>query len=386
MAIHILITYVTAGAGHRRAAEVLTQVAHTAFPDAQIRCLDLLDATPRWFRRGYPATYYLLVRHFARLWGACFEWLDRRWVYALVQPLRRLWNLLMTRRFLRDLKREPPDVIIATHFFPADVISTCKGAGWLRSPLVVVITDLHPHRFWLSREAEAYVCGTQRSAEEAAQRGVPVERLHVLGIPIAPAFHAAFHRAELQQRFGLEPTRRTILVTSGGNTVGPFEKVVTALMELEESLPGQLQLVVVCGQDAVTAHRLSLQASRATMPVRVFGFIDTMPEVMAVSDLVVAKAGGLTVTEAMGRGLPLIVYHAIPGQERFNADYVVKHGAAVMAHGPQDVAAMVRNLLSSPHRFLAMGDAARALARPNAAMAIAKQVVKPLLQSIVHSP
>lgn len=380
-AIRILVVYVTAGAGHRRAAEAIAQALTAGFPQATIQCHDLLHDVPAWLARAYPAVYYTLVRRLSRVWSVCFTLLDLGGIYALIQPIRRAWNLLVARQLIERLRVDPPDLVIVTHFFPADVVSGCKRAGWIRTPLVVIVTDLSPHRFWLSREAEAFIFATKDGAALAERRGVPPDRLHVIGIPIARGFSTPFDRGHLAQLFGLVPNRRTILVTSGGTTVGPFERVIEALIRLEDQLPHQLQLLIACGDDRLAVERLKERARASAMPMRVFGFIDTMPEAMAASDLVVAKAGGLTVTEALGRGVPLVLYHVIPGQEQLNAQYVSAHGAALTARRPAEVVAAVRRCIEHPEQLAAMRDAAKTISRPDAAAAIVSEVVKPLLQS-----
>jgi len=357
----------------------LAQAVEQVFPDAAVECRDLLQDVPRWLRRAYPATYYLLVRHFPTLWGWCFELVDHPWVYAVIQPIRRLWNRFATRGFIRSLRQQPPDLIITTHFFPTDVVSACKEAGWLRSPLVVAVTDLYPHRFWLASSAEAYVFGTAEGARAIERWGLSPHCAHVLGIPIARGFSAVYDRRRLEQLFQLAPGRAVILVTSGGRTVGRFEQVVHALINLERVLPGRLQLLVVCGDDPRAVRRLQARAQQAAMPVRVFGFIETMPEAMAASDLIVAKAGGLTVTEALARGIPLVLYHVIPGQEGLNAQHVVGHGAGLIAPTPQRAAEAVRQLFEEPGRLEAMRKAAAALSHPEAASEIMRRVAKPLL-------
>jgi len=198
----------------------------------------------------------------------------------------------------------------------------------------------------------------------------------VIGIPIAKGFHLPIDRSEALRRFNLDAQRRTVLVTSGGMTIGPFEAVVEALLRLEEAVPGRIQLLVVCGENRAATHRLERRAREGKMPARVFGFVDNMPELMGASDLVVAKAGGLTVMETLSEGLPLILYHAIPGQERFNAQYVERSGAALWAHSPADVTAAVRRYLDDPAAFAVMRDAARRLSRPDAAEAIVSQVIR----------
>ena len=279
------------------------------------------------------------------------------------------------------LKAQPPDLIVTTHFLPADVCSTAKRTWWLPVPLVVVITNLHPHRFWISREAEALVVSTEEGRAILERRGIDPARIHVIGIPVSPAFSEPADRPAIIKQLGLDPARLTVLVTSGGTTVGQFERVVQSLASLDRQLPKRLQLLVVCGMDEAAKERLTRFVQRTTVPMRVFGFVSNMAELMAASDLMVAKAGGLTVTEALARALPMVLYHVIPGQERLNAEYVARRGAAVIAPRPAQVVRAVRRCLEEPSRLEAMRRAARVLARPDAAREIVSNVMEPLMAS-----
>ena len=344
-----------------------------------MQCHDLLAHVPGRLAHAYPWTYYFLVRHLPSLWGTCFELLDAHPIYTVIQPLRRIWNLTLGQTFVRWLRAESFDVVVATHFLPADLFAAGKQAGWLKAKSVVVITDLHPHRFWVAPANDAFVVATAYTEAVCEKRGIPRSRLRVLGIPTARGFHLPVDREQILRRCGLDPRRRTILVTSGGTTVGPFEAVVESLARLEESLPGRAQLVVVCGENSTVARRLGRRLHGGRMPATVFGFVENMPELMGASDLVIAKAGGLTVMEALSEGLPLILYHAIPGQERSNAQYVARHGAALIARNPREAAAAARRFLDDPAHFAALREAAKEISRPHAAEAIATQVIGPLL-------
>ena len=339
----------------------------------------MLTYTPGRFRIFYAWSYLFLVRYLPWIWQFSYDLLDGTSIYRIAQPLRRWWNLRITKRFIRFLKDRSPDVVIAAHFLPADVCSAGKRAGWLTAQLVVVVTDLYPHHFWISPEADAMVVSTAQGAEALQARGVHHERIHVLGIPIDQAFHQPVDREQLRQRFQLQPQRMTLLVTSGGTTVGRFEQVVELLLALEATIPGRLQLLVVCGQDEAARVRLTQRVQTSAMPMHVFGFVDYMAQLMGISDLIVAKAGGLTISEALGRGLPLVLYHVIPGQERMNARFVCAQGAGLMAQRPEDVADTVRQLLEDPTRLAAMRAAAERISAPDAATHIASRVVQPML-------
>ena len=383
----ILVTYVTAGAGHRRAAEAIAHALKRAYPRADIACVDVLDDTPRWFRRGYASTYLLLVRRLSLLWKSCYALLDHPIGYYLVQPIRRSWNLFIAQAFVRRVQRTPPDLIIATHFLPADLCSAGTQAGWLRVPFVVMVTDWHPHRLWLYPNAERTVVASQESRAVCEARGLAPSRLAVCGIPIDINFGAAKDRATLQQQFHLPSRRLTVLVTSGGTTVGHFEGVVNALLALEQGYPNIMELLVVCGDDVRIQQRLTQQAQTSAMPMRVFGFVSYMAELMRLSDLIVAKAGGLTISEALALGVPLIFYHVIPGQEQMNAQYVVRHGAALMAPTASTLTHAVERCLNEPGVLDTMQAAAKHLGRPRAAEEIVSRVIAPLLrpQSAVDS-
>lgn len=375
----IVVAYVTAGAGHRRAAEAIAEAVRTRYPQARVECHDVLTDAPGWFRQTYASTYLFLVRHASFVWKWSYRWLDHGWLYACIQPLRRRWNLFIVRRWKEKLIHNPPDLIAVTHFLPADVLSDGKEKGWLSSKLVVVVTDYYPHRFWISREPDAVVASLPDSVEVLTRRGVASEKIHLVGIPVGRAFGQPFNRAQLQQRFGLDCGRLSVLITSGGTTVGHFERVVHAVLSLESECPQRLQLLIVCGEDEATKNRLLHRAQASPMPMRVFGFVDFMADLMAASDLVVSKAGGLTVSESLARGVPLVLYHIIPGQEQMNAEYVCRQGAAVIARRASQVGGAVRRFIQDPVHAEAMRTAARRLSHAGASETIASAVIGPLL-------
>lgn len=282
----------------------------------------------------------------------------------------------MAKRFVRRVLAERPDVVLATHFFSADVLAAARRAGSLPCRLIVVITDLFPHRLWLVPEADAVVVGSPETDTLCRSRGIAPDRLHQLGIPIAEGFRRLEDRAGLRQSLGLDPSRRTLLVASGGKGFGPVERLVHQVRRLETIRPNALQMLVVCGDNPPLVRRIQRACRGSRMPVQVFGFVETMHELMQASDVLVTKAGGLTVMEALAVGLPMVLCGTIPGQERFNADYVVRHGAGVAAHRPDDAAGRVLHLLDHPGQLAAMRAQAISLGRPQAAADIVEKLIR----------
>jgi processive 1,2-diacylglycerol beta-glucosyltransferase len=337
----------------------------------------VLAFVPGWFARGYPGTYLVLIRRLSLLWHVCYWLLDSRAVYGAIQPLRRAWNRFAGRGFAAYVGARNPDAVLVTHFLPADVCNSLKRAGGWMGRLVVVVTDLHPHRFWLSPQADAYAAAVPRSAAVLQERGVPANRVHVTGIPVASAFGESRHASGAADR---DPAVLRVLIMSGGTTVGRFEETVAAILRLGQAFPGRLRLDVVCGQAEHVRRRLEVRAAGQSVPVRVYGFVDSMAELMGGSDLIVAKAGGLTISEAVACGRPLILYHIVPGQEELNARYAADHGAAVIAPSPERTAEIVAACLTDPGRLAGLQRAAESMGKPDAATRIIAQVVQPLLE------
>jgi len=283
----------------------------------------------------------------------------------------------MAKAFLERVRLEQPTVIVATHFFPAVALAEAKQFGWLTSRVVVVVTDLFPHRLWLTPEADAFVVGSEEVKAVCQQRGIAEARIHPLGIPIAKAFRHSPDKGMVRERLRLDPARQTLLIVSGGEGMGPMSQLVRHLVTLEAVHPKHLQLLVVCGSNVRLRETLDRVAAASTMPMRVFGFVDTMPELMGVSDLLLTKPGGLTVMEALAMGLPMIFFNAIPGQERFNADYVIRHGAGLNAAHPAQVKETVLRLLDHPAQLDAMRSRALSLAKPTAAQQLVETLIAP---------
>ena len=338
--------------------------------------MDLLDYAPASVRRGYPACYKRLVTVVPWLWAALYRLLDQRWFVPIYQPLRRRWNRLITGRFVRWVEQLKPDWMIATHFSPGDVLAAAGGGQWMRARGIVVITDLFPHRLWLTSAPRAFVVGTERSKALCVADGIDPQRIAVLGIPVSQAFGAPRDRSALRAQLGLDPQRPTVLISSGGMGHGPIAETVERLLVADAANPRRLQLLVVCGENAELCAKLQRYAEQTATPMRVFGFVRNMPELMAASDMMITKAGGLTVTEALASGLPMIFSGSIPSQEQFNAKYVVEQGAAVMSQTPEDAARAVALLLEDPKRLEQLRERARGLARPRAAEELVQRLME----------
>jgi processive 1,2-diacylglycerol beta-glucosyltransferase len=137
---------------------------------------------------------------------------------------------------------------------------------------------------------------------------------------------------------------------------------------------GDVQVLAVAGKNAALEARLQAMRPGSGSRLFVFGFVSTIAELMAVSDVAITKSGGLTTSECLAMGLPMIVRDPIPGQEERNCDFVLEAGAGVKAQGPDSLRYKVGALLSDRGRLSRMGQAARKAGRPGAADQIVAEV------------
>jgi processive 1,2-diacylglycerol beta-glucosyltransferase len=198
-------------------------------------------------------------------------------------------------------------------------------------------------------------------------RGIARDWVTVSGIPIDPVFAQAKDRAEMRRKHGLLPDRLTILISAGGFGVGPIAHLVKSLLELRHPA----QVIAIAGRSEEL--KAELEALRGGVPsghrvqIHVEGYTREMDEFMSAADLLLGKPGGLTTSEALAKGLPLVVVNPIPGQEERNADHLLEEGAAIRCNNLPVLAEKIDRLLDDPARFAALQANARRLGRPDAA-------------------
>jgi processive 1,2-diacylglycerol beta-glucosyltransferase len=180
----------------------------------------------------------------------------------------------------------------------------------------------------------------------------------------------------MRLKHGLAADRTTILLSAGGFGVGPLELLITALIPLQHSA----QVVAICGRNEDLKKRVSELASgigpNATVMVKAVGYTQEMDELMSASDLVVGKPGGLTTSEALAKGLVLVIANPIPGQEERNSDHLLEAGVAIRCNNMPTLAYKLDRLLADPARFATMQGNAYAMGRPNAARDIVQKLLE----------
>jgi processive 1,2-diacylglycerol beta-glucosyltransferase len=367
----IAILSVSAGAGHVRAAQALQAAAEKWYPGVETVHIDLMELVPKLFKTIYADTYIKVVERHPAFWGYLYDKSDHEKVDSALSRLRIAIERLNTGKLKKVLAEIKPDHVICTHFLPAQLLSGKIGRGSFNKPVWVQVTDFDVHALWIQPHISGYFAASEEVAWRMVERGIPADRIRVTGIPIMPVFGETYNRAVCAAEFGLDPTKTTLLMMSGGAGVGGLGELAERLLRLD----GDFQLVALAGRNE--GLLLSLKALASRYPARLFpmGFTRVIERIMAASDLAITKPGGLTTSECLAVGLPMIVVSPIPGQEERNADFLLENGAAMKACDAGALAWRVERLLREPQRLDVMRENALGLGRPDAARRVLEVVL-----------
>lgn len=371
----VLLLSASAGAGHIRAAEAIEKAFNQA-KDAEsreVRHIDVLNYTNKLFRHLYSKAYIDLVNKMPEVPGWFYDKLDKPWK----NERRRLaLDKLNTRPFVKLLREYQPDLIVCTHFLPAEIVSWLKAKERLASRQVIIVTDFDVHAMWLVHHYERYFVALDESRAYLLALGIPAEKITVSGIPIDPVFAIKKDKQEMRAKHGLASDRITILLSAGGFGVGSVEALVHSLLPLQQ----RAQVVAICGRNEELKQRLTKLAARAKPDANVllkpFGYTKEMDELMTASDLVLGKPGGLTTSEALAKGLVFVIVNPIPGQEERNSDHLLEGAVAIRCNNLPTLSYKLDRLLSDPDRFKTMQRNSQRMGHPNAAKDIVEQLMR----------
>jgi processive 1,2-diacylglycerol beta-glucosyltransferase len=370
----ILLLSASSGAGHVRAAEALEQAFRTR-GGCSVEHVDSLNYVSKLFQRIYDDAYIAMVQRAPELMGLLYKRMDQPWE----RPSTRLaFDRFNAQPMIRLLQKVQPDLCIATHFLPAEILAWLTSKRKLRARDAIVITDYDVHATALSGNLDRYYLALQEAAEYLAGLGVPREKLCVTGIPIDPRFETPLDGDEARRKLGLSRDTRVLLLSAGGYGVGPVEQLVRDL--LDQKRPWQI--VAIAGKGEELRKRLDQVARGAgklpTGGARLIsvGFTKEMDQYMAAADVLIGKAGGLTTSEALARGLPMVLIDPIPGQEERNADHLLEAGAAMRCNNLPAAAWKIAKLLDDQDRLCTMRVAAAKMAHPTAARAIVEDALR----------
>jgi len=378
----IMILYANAGNGHRRAAEALAAVCEKDERVGEVRLVDALEYTNKIFQELYSNLYIEAVKKAPTLWALAFDETDQPWHKEKMRMLiHRVNGLALTKQ----IKTFCPDLCLCTHFMPADIISAMLREHQVQTDLGVVVTDYYVHASWLESYLNRIYVAKSESREQLLQLKFPPKRVRELGIPVDPVFGSLASREELFSAHQLDSNLPLVLLSAGAFGVMSGRDMAQML----NGISTPCHLVVVCGNN----RKLKEQMERYVkdegvehIEYHILGFTKQMHEWMGMASLFVGKPGGLSSSECLAIGLPMVIWNPIPGQEIYNTMFLLENGAAIAPDGASTLSFRIDQLLKDRDRLSQMRVAAKRLGRPNAAQDILDDAIEHLGEGVVVIP
>lgn len=350
----IIITYASAGAGHLKAAEAIYSYLKEHHKEVDVQIIDVLSKANVLFRLSYKYTYLLMVKHALLLWHWGFRITHNRPLRIFTREISSLTNRVNTKDFAKFLIEEKADFIISTHFLPSKIAASLRMNRKINSKLVTVITDFGVHRFWIAKGTDIYVVASTFTKQQLISEGIAEESIKVIGIPLDAKFGLKYEKGSLLKKNNLKQNKFTVLITTGSFGIGPIEEIV-------DLLHNNAQIIVICACNKRLFKRLK---DKNYPSVLTLGFVNNTQELMAVSDIIITKPGGLTISEALAMELVPVFIHPIPGQETENAKILERYGVSLCIERTEDVREVILDYKYHPEKLNKIREKIREIKKP----------------------
>ena len=360
----ILIFYASYGGGHLSAANSIKQFIDDNFKDCETKLVDCMEYVNKPVNKITTTAYKELAKKFPWAWGEVYS-------HSQKGPLAHISsasNNLLAKKLLKLLKEYQPDIVISTHPFGSQMVSYLKRKALVDCKLATIMTDFAPHDQWLVGKdyVDYYFVSHEKMRQELINSNVAENTVFATGIPLSNRFLMHFDKDEIMKSMGLNPDKRVILFFGGGEFGLGRDKTVKILNSFITHVKNH-QIVAIAGKNEkmkVAFDKLVAETNSESF-VKVLAYTKQVPELMSISDLVVTKPGGLTTTESLASGLPIVAINPIPGQEEENAKFLEDEGVAIWLKKNDDYDKIIADLLSDEDKLHQMKVNTKLLAKKN---------------------
>ncbi len=368
----ILLLTVTAGYGHHATAKALADLFEQK--GAETKVVDVYEYISKVVRTAISQGYLISSKYTPELYRLFYMKTSKNREKFNKMNIVKLVNTLGAFKFEHFVDNFEPDAIVCTHVLAAHLVSEMKERHMVDAPCIGVVTDYCIHPYWEDVvNMESLVTASELITHTAIKRGIPKERIQPFGIPIHPKFNRYISKEDACAQLGLNPERRTVLVMGGSMGYGNSGKLVRQITQLGLDC----QILAVCGNNQRAYNRLRAfeQQYRGDCTIQVMGFVDNVEVLMSAADCIITKPGGLTVSESIAKGLPMILVNPIPGQEERNVEFLLNNGMASLVTKTFPIDDALYHLFHNPVRLHLVRESIRAIGHPDASERLVNYVI-----------
>ncbi|MEI6286271.1 MAG: glycosyltransferase [Bacillota bacterium] len=357
------------GHGHAKAAQAVIKAIKKTDPTVDTRLVDVFEEYPDFFGSALTKAYLRFVAKVPKFYGTLYDMQNQ---YGKYFSMRSVMHMAGAYKMLKLVRKVQPSAIVCTHFLPAGILDYLIANKYINIPVYGIITDYSLHYWWVFEHIRKYFIGCADMIESFEHYKIDASHFQVTGIPSSLDLTKLNARVEILNRLNLRDDLPIVAAMGGGTGMIPLDEIAKALDK--STVP--FQLVMMAGTNLNMYRQLIEYKKHAKKPLRIYSYIDFVNDVMAVSDMIISKPGGLTTAETLSIGLPMIVYKPIPGHETDNARFLTDNNAALIAPNIKELVNIVEGLLTCPKTLQQLRINVKNLGSPNAASAIADELLK----------
>lgn len=353
-----LILTVTTGQGHNQVAKNLGKCLSDK--NVQNISMDVFEYINQGLKEIVSHGYLMSTKRLPKVYGKVYRMAEKRDSENKESKVLKISSSIMARKLVSFVNEFMPDVIICTHVFAAMLVCNVKDKIKCDMKTVGIVTDFTVHPYWEETELDFYITATDLLSNQALKKGIAKDKILPIGIPIDPKFSKRMDKNDARRYLGIGD-KRTVLVMSGSMGYGKIGRMIRQIDESDLDF----QIISVCGHNT----KLKKQIDKMKLRHRVynFGFSDQVDIFMDASDCIITKPGGLTTSEALAKGLPMIMANPIPGQEDRNVEFLLNNGAAFKISSTFPVDEALYQLFANEKRMNGVREVAQNLGRGDAA-------------------
>lgn len=362
-----LIFYISQNSGHFHAANAIEKGFSEVAPSLKVEKLNTFSYTNPILEKIINKAYLGIIQKRPDFWGRIY---DDPEVLSRLRFAREKLHERNMPKISRLIEERSPDVIICTQALPCGMVADYKTKFSNKLKLIGVLTDFAPHSYWIFEEVDFYVVPSLSCKQKFIEKGIPDQKIRILGIPTDPKFSYSLSKLKARENLGLRSDLRTVLMMGGTQGLGLMASSVEAFLDDRRS---GWQLLVVTGKNKKLFRNLMKIARKYPSDrLKVFQFVDFIDILMDAADVIVTKAGGMTIAESITKKIPLVIISPIPGQERMNTDYLTEEGAAVEVDSPLALCDQINFLFDEEGKIDGMKEACSKIVLPESSVNIAK--------------
>ncbi len=355
----VLVLSVSTGGGHYSTSLAIAKYINESGNEAKV--VDVYEYISPIISDSISKGYLLSTKYAKTMYGQIYKRMEKSDASEKRMYLSKAANTVLSIPFAKCVEEYKPDVIVSTHVMACEMTDALRNYGRLDDNVITIgiVTDFTVHPLWEDTYVDYYVSASELLNNQFIKKKIDLDKVKPFGIPIDEKYAKKIPQSEARKELGIED-KQTVLVMSGSMGYG---NVIKHIKELDK-LDIDFQMIIVCGRNKSLRKRLD--GLKTEKEKYVYGFAKNVDVLMDASDCIITKPGGLTVSESLAKGLPMILMNPIPGQEDRNLEFLLNNGLAQYITDTYPVDEAVYQLFNNKWKQENLREGIKYIGKPNA--------------------